>query len=339
MKILVTGAAGFLGRALVERLLAHGEPEVRVSVRAPSQRAQWQALAARYPASRVEVAQVNLTSPDQTARAVEGVDTIYHLAASLSGAPADMFLNTVVGSKTLIEAVGSQRPVRIVLVSSFSVYGVAELERGALVDERTPLERHPQKRDMYAQVKLRQELLCRELAASKGIDLVVVRPGVVYGPGGVAISSRVGLELFGVFLLLGGRNILPLSYVENCAEAIVVAGRSPAAAASVFNIHDDDLPTCREYLAAYSSQVRRLRSAPLPYPALMLLSRAVERYHRWSHGQLPAVFTPYKTAASWGGNRFDNARLKSLGWRQLVSTAEGMRRTFAWLKQHGTVEH
>jgi nucleoside-diphosphate-sugar epimerase len=59
------------------------------------------------------------------------------------------------------------------------------------------------------------------------------------------------------------------------------------------------------------------------------LSWAAERYSRFSHGQLPAVFTPYRTATTWGGNRFDNRKLKALGWRPTVSTDEGLRLAFA----------
>ena len=78
--------------------------------------------------------------------------------------------------------------------------------------------------------------------------------------------------------------------------------------------------------------MRPVRSITIPYVGVRLLARAVERYHEHSKGQLPAIMTPYKAAASWGGNRFDNAKLKALGWRPIVSTDEGMRRTFAWLR-------
>ena len=64
------------------------------------------------------------------------------------------------------------------------------------------------------------------------------------------------------------------------------------------------------------------------------ISALVERYHTFSRGQLPAIFTPYKTATSWKGNRFDNAKLKGLGWRPLVSTEEGIRRAFEWFLAH-----
>jgi nucleoside-diphosphate-sugar epimerase len=331
-KVLVTGATGFLGGSLVERLLAHGERNLRITVRPGSRRERVLAAAGKYPDAQIEFVDANLIAPKDAARAVDGVDVVYHLAASMRGAPADMFLNTVVASKYLLEAIGTRKPMRVVLVSSFSVYGVAELGRGAVVDEQTPLETHPEKRDLYGQVKTRQEALFSEYAAKNGFELVILRSGVIYGPGGNAFSSRVGLNLFGVFLHLGGRNLLPLSFVDNCADAIVLAGQAAEAAGQVYNVHDDDLPTCAEYLAAYRREVKAIRHVRVPYPVLALASRLLDRYHAWSKGQLPAIFTPYKSATTWGGNRFDNGKLKRLGWKQAISTAEGMQRTFAWLR-------
>jgi nucleoside-diphosphate-sugar epimerase len=334
MKILVTGATGFLGGSLVERLLAQGERDLRVTVRPGSDTSRVVAAATRYPEARIEYVRANLIAPPEVARAVDGVEAIYHLAASLRGAAADMFLNTVVGSKYLLDAIAERRPMRVVLVSSFSVFGVAEMGRGARVDESTPFEPHPEKRDLYAHVKLRQERLFRERAERDRFELVILRPGVIYGPGGSAFSSRVGLSLFGLFLSLGGKNTLPLSYVDNCADAIVLAGRlSPVGAGpAVYNLVDDDLPTCRAYLAAYKREVAPLRSVPIPFPVLAFGARVLDRYNQWSHGQLPAIFTPYKVASTWGGNRFDNSKIKGLGWKQPVPTDEGLRRTFQWLR-------
>jgi nucleoside-diphosphate-sugar epimerase len=333
VKVLVTGSTGFLGGALVERLLARGEKDIRCLVRSGSDRSRLEDLARRYPDAKVDVFVGSLSSKDSAAKAIEGVGVVYHLAASLLGAAADIFLNTVVASKNLLEAIVSAgRPIKVVLVSSFGVYGVADLPRGHVVDENTPLEPHPERRDLYSQAKLRQEKLFREYQSRHGFPLVVLRPGVIYGPRGSRISARVGLDLMGMFLYLGGDNMLPLTYVDNCAEAIAVAGQSDAANGQTYNVVDDDLPTCRQYLDRYRREVKPLRVVPIPYPAMRALSVVVQRYHAFSKGQLPAIFTPYKTATSWKGNRFENAKLKGLGWRPLVSTNEGVQRAFDWFK-------
>jgi nucleoside-diphosphate-sugar epimerase len=332
MKVLVTGSNGFLGSALVDKLLAHGERDVRCLVRPASDRARLEEIAKRRGVA-LDIVVGSLGSKEAAAKVVDGVDVVYHVAAAMSGAPADMFLNTVVASKNLLEAlVQTGRSPKVVLISSFGVYGVADLPRGHVLDENTPLEAHPEKRDLYSQSKLRQEKLFWEYQARYRFPLTVLRPGVIYGPGGNAFSSRVGMNLFGVFLHLGGDNLLPLSYVENCAEAIAVAGRSPAASGQVYNVHDDDLPTCSAYLARYKREVRPVRSLRIPYVALTGISKLVEGYPATSKGQLPAIFTPYKTATSWKGTRFDNGKIKALGWRQLVPTDEGIRRAFAHLK-------
>ena len=335
MTVLVTGSNGFLGSALVERLAIHGIQGIRCFVREGSDRGRLEALKKKYPDAGIEYYVGTLISRESPVRAVQGVDTIYHLAASLGGAPADMFLNTVVTTKYLMEAVISENPdVKIIHISSFSVYGVADLPAGATITEQTPLEKHPEKRDPYAFVKWHQEKLLLDYQEQHGFPLIILRPGVIYGPHGGAISGRVGLQLGGIFLHLGGNNILPLSYVDNCAEAIVLCATQKSAGVSVFNVHDDNLPTSREYLGIYKRQVKKICSIPVPYFALQFISRAVERYHHYSKGQLPAIFTPYKTANLWKGNRFDNAKLKSTGWTPIVSTAEGIQNTFDYFKEN-----
>ena len=329
MKILVTGAGGFLGKAIVERLLAHGQIDVRCMLRDTSKAKGLLLLAEKFPEARLELVSVNLRNANEIPAAVDGCDMVIHAAAALKGSPAEMFMDSVVASRNLLDAVKDVRPMRVVLVSSFGAMGVSELGRDAMVDERTPMESHPEQRDVYSHSKLRQEQLFWEYRDKFGFELVVLRPGVIYGPGGGHFSNRVGLNLFGMFVHLGGRNLLPLTYVENCAEAIVVAALHPGAAGEIYNVVDDDLVTSGEYLALYKKQVRPMRSVRVPYFALMWGSRLVEGYSRRSKGQLPAIFTPYKTRAMWGGNRFSNEKLKGIGWRPLISTREGLARAFA----------
>jgi nucleoside-diphosphate-sugar epimerase len=333
MKVLVTGSNGFLGAALVERLLAHGETDIRCFVRSGSDRKRLEAVQQAHPDAALEIFEGTLATVPGAMAALEGIGIVYHVAAGMSGSSADLFLSSVVTSKNLLEAMERTACfVKVVLISSFGVYGTASLPRGAVLNEDSPLEAHPEKRDLYSYAKWRQEKLFREHQERHGFPLVILRPGVIYGPSGGGISARVGLSLFGVFLHLGGGNRLPLSYVENCAEAVASAGRSEEAVGKVFNVHDDDLPTCGQFLRRYRREVRRLRVVPIPYGATMLLSRLVAWYHVRSKGQLPAVFTPYKTATSWKATHFDNSRLKSLGWQQIVPTDEGIRRTFAHLR-------
>jgi 2-alkyl-3-oxoalkanoate reductase len=158
--VLVTGANGFLGAALVARLVERGERDVRCLVRAGSDRSRLERVWERHPGARVAPTVGSLMSTDAAARALDGVSTVYHLAAALRGPAPDVYLNTVVTSAHLLEAAARRSPPpRLVLVSSFGVYGTATLPAGAVLDETTQLETHPQLRDPYSQAKLRQERL------------------------------------------------------------------------------------------------------------------------------------------------------------------------------------
>jgi len=329
MRILVTGAAGFLGTVLIERLLVHGYTGIRCNVRRLADIPKLETLVQKHSGARLEYCVGDLKYREDAIRAVSDVQIIFHLIAGKKGTAADLFLNSVVASRNLLDAVADRKPMRIVLVSSFGVYGVAGLGRGAQVNEQTALEPHPEWRDHYSHSKLRQEQLFREHQQRNGLELVVLRPGVIYGPEAPHFSNRVGLTIGNWLLHFGGSNLLPLSYVDNCAEAVVIAGTHKRAVGQVYNVHDDDLPTCRQYLRAYRKNVARIRSIFIPYTCVKLLSFMVAKYNHYSKGQLPAVLTPYKAASQWGGNRFDNSKLRSIGWKQLVPTADGLQRSFA----------
>jgi len=327
MTVLVTGSTGFLGTAVVERLLADGVSRIRCFARPSSDTSRLKTLASPYH-DRVEVTVGNLQCVADIERALVGVDTVYHLAGGMRGAPAGIFLDTVVASKRLLDAIVPSHVKRLVLVSSLSVYGLADVPVERLVDESTGLEQHPERRDPYAYAKLRQELLVQEHAASSGFELVILRPGTLYGRGGPAFSPRIGLTAAGWLLHFGGNNVLPLSHVANCAEAVVLAGTSPMFAAGAYNVVDDDLPTAADYVRRYKREVSRIPSIRCPFFATMLLSDWAERWHQSSRGQFPRVLTPYRTATLWRGHRFDNRKLRGAGWTQVVSTRDGLSRAF-----------
>ena len=134
-----------------------------------------------------------------------------------------------------------------------------------------------------------------------GLPYTIVRPGIVIGPGKKAIPGFVGIDTFGFFMHMGGGSRLPLTYVDNCADAIVLAGLVPGIEGEAFNVVDDELPTSRAFLRMYKRQVRRFWSVPVPYAAVYGLCALWERYAGRSAGQLPPVFNRRTCAFSWKG--------------------------------------
>jgi nucleoside-diphosphate-sugar epimerase len=334
MSILVTGAAGFLGRAVVESLLSHGDCDLKCFVRPCSNLSGLEHLRARYPRARINYVVGNLASAGTASAAVDEVDTVYHLAAGMRGLPATIFRDTVVASNCLLNAMRGKKR-RVVLVSSIGVYGTARVKKTLLISENSELDPHPEKRNAYFHAKIWQEQLFRERADRGEIDLTVVRPGVLYGQGDPnhGLPSRVGMAIGSVLVTLGGSGPLPLSHVANCAEAVVMAGRSQEASGRSYNVIDDDLPTTREYLRHYKRYVKDVKTIWLPLPITILLSNILQRYHLHTRGQVPAVLTPYQARAMYMGHRFDNQNIKSLGWKQARPTDEMITKTFALLHE------
>ncbi len=121
--------------------------------------------------------------------------------------------------------------------------------------------------DPYVYGKVKQDEIVLEYAQTRGLPYVLVRPGVVFGPGKAKIPGRVGIDTFGIFLHLGLNNRIPFTYVDNCAEAIVLAGLRKGIEGEVINIVDDDLPKSQEFLKSYKRRVHRFFSFPIPYRA------------------------------------------------------------------------
>jgi nucleoside-diphosphate-sugar epimerase len=334
--VLVTGAAGFLGSRVVGNLLERGFSKVRCFARRSSDVARLENVISRHRAGDVEIVRGNLLSREDCERATSGVAVIYHLAAGTGEKSfADAFMNSVLTTRNLLDATlrhGSLR--RFVSVSSFAVYTNRGKPRRGLLDEACPIEEHPERRgEAYCYAKVKQDAIVAEYGTKHGIPYVLVRPGTVYGPGQSAITGRVGVGTFGIFLHLGGGNVVPFTYVDNCADAIVLAGLRKDIDGEVFNVVDDDLPTSRQFLRLYKRNVRRFRSVYIPHVASYVLCAVWERYSSWSEGQLPPVFNRKAWHAYWQGSRYSNAKLKTvLGWAPRVSTADGLRRSFESLR-------
>jgi nucleoside-diphosphate-sugar epimerase len=201
-----------------------------------------------------------------------------------------------------------------------------KLKRGALLNETCALEDAPQERyDAYGFGKLKQEEIVKDYGNKHGLPFVILRLGTVFGPGKRALSGRVGIDTFGFFIHLGGSNLLPLTFVDNCAEAIVLAGLKPAVDGEIFNVVDDEPVTSRQFLDAYKKTVKPFFSVRVPYFLAYGLSLLWEKYSKWSRDQLPPVFNRRRCSAEWGGNQYSNKKLhEKLGWKPRVPMKEAM---------------
>lgn len=332
MKYLITGATGFLGQQVTRSLLEHTRGTVRLLSRSP-QPAYLERLNQDFPTAQIEFLTGDLTDPEFACHATKGVEVVYHLAAGTHGNPSEVIFNTLVATDNLLRALDRTLVQRVVLVSSFAVYAVSQMRWNQVLTESSPLEPYPERRDPYTYAKARQERLVIE----SGLPLVIVRPGVIYGAGGSPISARVGLRIGSLFLHLGGHNWLPLTHVKNCADIVVLAGLKEGLDGQVFNAVDDELIRANVFRRAYGRHVSRLRALVIPYPFLWLLAWGLERYSRWSKGQLPAALTPYKVSSVWKPCQFDNSKAKQLlGWQPRVGLTEGLEQAFAFHRPHPT---
>lgn len=333
--ILVTGAAGFVGSRLVDSLLRRGFKNIRCFVRPGGDQALLRDVWRAHPGHRCELVEGNLLSPEDCARASRGAAVVYHLVAGRGKSFPGCFQGSVVTTRNLLDAVARHRGIkRFVNVSSFAVYSNFRLKRGSVWDESCPLEDHlAERHDAYAYGKIKQDEIVLAYHQKHGMPFAIVRPGIVFGPGKKAIPGFVGMDTFGPFMRIGGRGRLPLTFVDNCADAIALAGLAPGADGEVFNAVDDDLPKSRAFLRAYKRRVRRFRSIWIPFWVAYYLSYLWERYSVRSGGQVPPVFNRRTCAFAWKGHQYSNRKLKErLGWTPRVPMAEALDRYFEFQK-------
>jgi nucleoside-diphosphate-sugar epimerase len=325
-RILVTGSNGFIGSKVVEKLLEYGFTNLRCFIRPCSHLVRLQNVLGKFDTGRnVQFVTGDLLSRDDCTKAAEGISIIYHLAAGMEKSFAGAFMNSALTSRNLMDAfLRYGQPKRFVNVSSFAVYSTLSLKRGDLLDESCPLEDAPQERfDAYGFGKLKQEELVREYGSRYKLPYVILRPGYVFGPGKRDLSGRVGIGTFGFFIQVNGSNSLPLTFVDNCAEAIVLAGLKAGVDGEAFNVVDDELLTGRQFLKAYKKKVKSFRSIRIPYFAAYGLCSLWEKYSKWSKGQLPPAFNRRRCDAEWKGNRYSNRKLHDqLGWKPRVNMKE-----------------
>lgn len=322
--ILVTGAAGFVGPYLVGTLLDMGFDQIRCFVRDSSDISRLEdVIRVRNAAHRTDLIKGNLLQAEDCIKASINVAVVYHLAAGTGTKSfSEAFLNSVVTTRNLVEAALANKTLkRFVNVSSFAVYTNRDRNK-KLLDESCQVEEKAERKNRaYSYGKIKQEQLIKQYEKERILPCVILRPGVIYGPDKAFNMGRIGLDNFGVFLHLGGTNPIPITYVENCAYAIALAGIVPGIDGEVFNIVDDDIPTSRRIIQLYKKKVKKFKSIYIPKAMSLLFYIMWEKLSKWSKGQIPPVYTYDEWIASWKKRHFDNSKLKeTLGWKQRIST-------------------
>jgi len=321
-RLLLTGAAGFLGGHVLNRLRADG---IQVTCAARPGGGARMAAAIGSAAPGVEIVEGSLSDHGDCRRLLDGCSTVVHLAAAKTGHASGLFAGSVTPTRVLAGAAAASGITRFVHVSSLGVYA-PPARRGLALTEASPVEPSPELRDPYTFSKVAQERVVMDAAAASGLPVVIVRPGVIYGPGSSYMTPRVGLGAGGFFCVMGGKHRLPYTFVTNCADAIVRAACTSGIDGEVFNVIDDELPTGRDLVAFADRHGRRARTIRIPSAVVPLMASTYEWCASKVPGLLPTAVTNYRARAQWTPVRYSNAKAKAqLNWQPLVPLADALR--------------
>ena len=278
LTVLITGAGGFLGRAVVAGAEARGHV-------------------------------VRALTPDDldlakgALPALDGVDCVIHLAGSLSGKRSVQARDTITTTRRLIERVQARPlPPRLVLASSIAVYSA---QARGVVTEATPIEDRPERRDAYTSARIAQEKMLRD----SGLPHTILRPGLILGPGRLN-TAHLGPGLGGTLILMERGGEVPVVSRSDCARAFVLAAEAPGEGRAL-NILGADLPSRARYVAALRRTGWPRRVVPLNWrlvlPVAWLLSPLGAR--------LPGLLRPAVLRARMRPVRYDIAAAQAaLGW-------------------------
>jgi nucleoside-diphosphate-sugar epimerase len=327
LRLLVTGAGGFLGRYVVAEALRRRH-DVLAMVRPATDPAKlpW------HDDPGVKLVRADLRGKTGWADEIKDVDAVIHLAAAVGGDLYTQLMGTVVATENLLDAMCATGVKRLIAISSFSVYGYIDKWSHTVLKETTPIERRLEERDDYCRTKVMQENLVREYAEREGLQLTVLRPGVIYGSDHLwtaCLGAQAGERWW---IRIGGSAKLPMTYVENCADAIVLATEKEESIGQTFNIVDNRCPSHRKYIRLLR---KRLSPAPRVIPVPWTLMRLICRT-AWiandlffdGNGKLPSILVPARMHARCKPLRYSNARLrKVLGWAPRYSLTEALDRS------------
>jgi predicted dehydrogenase/nucleoside-diphosphate-sugar epimerase len=332
MNILITGASGFLGGHIIEQAVTAGH-RVRAFVRKTSRIDALERLG-------VEIVRGDLKNEQSLHQAVADIDVVINAASSMDGVSQEVEAATVRGTRALLLAAEQSGVRRFIHISSIGIYAVRKLSRGETIAEDSPLEKEPRFLNEYVTSKISAESVALEFADHGKMKVIVLRSGIIYGPRGKWTLSRMGYA-FGknLYVIIGnGRNLLPVTYVENCANAALLAAENAAVDKGIFNIIDDEPLGQAEFLRRLKATANpALRIVKSPYALSYASAFVGERLGKLLG--IPFPFrTPHMVMCGWRA-RYSNERAKGiLGWRPSVNKEEALTRTMKYYASRNRVD-
>jgi len=321
-QVLVTGGHGFVGSHLVRRLLAEGD-RVRCLVRR-------EGVPEHLAGLPVELAVGDVTRPDTLARAVDGMDEVFHLAARLTAlTERDMFRTNGGGTRHLVDATARAGGVaRFVHCSSLAVAGPSEGDAPRTEgSDGAPVT-------WYGASKALAERVVRGRAGT-GLAYTIVRPPVVYGPRDRGLLSLFQSVAKGLQPLLGTQpKHYSWVYGPDLADALVVLGRHPATVGRTYYACHPEVTTMEAFLDLVAGAIgRRGLRLRLPDSLVRLVARVSDLVAQGTG--TPAMLTVDKTheiePRAWVCSPAAAAR--DVGWRATTPVDVGVPATVAWLRE------
>lgn len=309
---LVTGAAGFVGRSLCDEMFHRGY-QFRAVLRSHGQ----------LSANGQTVTVGDIDAGTNWASALRGVDTVIHLAARVhvmkdkAADPLAEFLKVnLYGTSNLARQAASTGVKRLVYVSTIKVNGeTTEAQPFAESDKPDP-------RDPYAVSKLQAEQALQNISQDTGLEVVIVRPPLVYGPGvkGNFFSLLAAVDKGVPLPLAGANNARSLLYVGNLVDALIACAIQPAATGQTYLVSDgEDVTTAVLAEKIARALGRSNRSFYFPPSLLRAVATLLGR-----GAQMDRLF---------GSLRVNDQKIRGeLGWAPPYSLEQGLRATADWYR-------
>ena len=328
LRILVTGATGFVGGHVAEACVKRGHA-VSTIARSSSDTKALEALG-------ITILRGDLTDPDTIRKAVEGIDAVVHCAAKVGdwGPVADYRAVNVEALRHLLEACYGKPLKRFVHISSLGVYA-ARHHYGT--DETEPLPaRHM---DGYTQTKVEAEQLALDAHRLHGTPVVVLRPGFIYGPRDRTVLPKLADNLRrGIVRYIGdGSALMNTIYVGNLVVAIFLALEKPEAIGQVYNLTDGEQITKRKFFETIADGLGLPRpKGRVPLFVAKLAARFLETRARRRGAKEPPRLTQARLKFLGLNLDFSIAKAKrELGYVPSIGFEAGMKETLDWFTQSG----